>query len=145
MHTALLLPLAAGFSLGPLPTRPPRVEPSSPDPDSDPIANAFRTKLFRGGQGKRIFFGVFQQTVTSSEIPPEEDRQERRLAAATQLINIDMPERERRKLAGTVFSTGTAALAVGLLATGAPTLTRFAIAPPLFLAYGFLASAKEGL
>ena len=33
----------------------------------------------------------------------------------------------------------------GLLATHAPAATRLAVAPPLFLAVGFLASWREGL
>lgn len=111
---------------------------------TDPVASLFAS-LFAGGSGKRIFFGVLQQKVNASDVPGEQERALRREAAADQLVNIDMPERDRRRLAGTALSVCTAALAVGLVAAHAPPLTRFAIAPPLFLSYGYLASAETGL
>ena len=78
-------------------------------------------------------------------LPSAEERERRREVAAAELTNIDMDERGRRRLAGGAMSAVTAALATYLLASHAPTLTRAAIAPPLFLAYGFLASARTGL
>ena len=110
----------------------------------DPLARAF-SMLFTGGSGKRIYFGVLQQDVQPSEVPAADERAARRAVAAEQLVNIDMPERERRRLAGAAAAAGTAALAIGLLAFDAPALSRVAIGPPLFLAYGYLASAQTGL
>eukprot|EP00316_Scyphosphaera_apsteinii_P021384 CAMPEP_0119311040 /NCGR_PEP_ID=MMETSP1333-20130426/21353_1 /TAXON_ID=418940 /ORGANISM="Scyphosphaera apsteinii, Strain RCC1455" /LENGTH=173 /DNA_ID=CAMNT_0007315325 /DNA_START=326 /DNA_END=847 /DNA_ORIENTATION=- len=110
----------------------------------DPVANLFST-LFQGGSGNRIWFGVLQQTVDPSDVPSDEVRAELRAKAATDLTNIDTNERKRRLLAGAVMSMLTAAVGVALLAGHAEPLTRFAIAPPLFLSYGFLASANEGL
>mmetsp|Transcript_15543 Transcript_15543/g.27634 ORF Transcript_15543/g.27634 Transcript_15543/m.27634 type:complete len:220 (+) Transcript_15543:58-717(+) len=110
----------------------------------DPVAQVF-SQLFAGGSGKQIFFGVFQRDVDASSIPSDQERATLRAEAAASLTNIDMSERDRRRLAGTVMSVLTAGLAVGLIVGQAPTLTRFAIAPPLFLSYGFLASAKSGL
>jgi hypothetical protein len=74
-----------------------------------------------------------------------DERARRREVAASSLTNIDAAERQRRQLAGTAMSVATGALAVSLLAAHAAPLTRVAIAPPLFLAYGYLASAREGL
>jgi len=103
------------------------------------------SQLFAGGSGKKIYFGVLQKEVNAADIPDEEERAARRLQAAESLTNIDMSERDRRQLAGTAMAALTAALAIGLLAGHAPTLTRFAIAPPLFLSYGYIKSAESGL
>lgn len=88
---------------------------------------------------------MFRHLVNAADIPDEEERAARRLQAAESLTNIDMSERDRRQLAGTAMAALTAALAIGLLAGHAPTLTRFAIAPPLFLSYGYIKSAESGL
>ena len=110
----------------------------------DVIAKLF-SSLFVGGSGKRIYLGVLQQVVLPANVPGAEERALRRSAAAEALVNIDGPERERRRLAGTAFTALTAVLAVGLLVSHAPQLARFAIAPPLFLSYGYLKSAETGL
>ena len=102
-------------------------------------------RLFPGGSGKKIFFGVLQVDVDPADAPTEEERERRQAAAAEALTNIDLPERERRRLAGGVLSVLTAALAAALLATDAPAATRIAIGPPLFLSYGYLRSAQQGL
>jgi len=68
-----------------------------------------------------------------------------RTVAAAELVNIGGAERQRRRVAGAGMAVLSALLAVGLLATDAAPLSRAAIAPPLFLAYGFLASAQTGL
>jgi len=120
------------------------VVPTKQSPMNDPIALGMR-RIFPAGSGKKIWFGVFKQDVVDSEVPTDAERAALRAKAAEQLTNIDAAERERRKLAGTALGAATGLLAVGLLVAEAPTLTRFAIAPPLFLSYGFLASAEEGL
>jgi len=111
---------------------------------SDPVAQLF-SSLFQGGSGKRIAWGVLQQDVDPAAVPDADERARRREVAASSLTNIDAAERQRRQLAGTAMSIATGALAVSLLAAHAAPLTRVAIAPPLFLAYGYLASAREGL
>jgi glutaredoxin 3 len=111
---------------------------------ADPVAALFST-LFGGGSGKRIWFGVLQQQVDPGTVPTDTVRAERRATAAAALTNIDDDERERRRLAGSVLGVLTAAIAVGMVAGDASALTRAAIAPPLFLSYGFLMSAREGL
>ena len=110
----------------------------------DPVAKMMGN-LFVSGSGKKIFFGVLQKDVEPSEVPSDEERAELRSQAAADLTNIDAAERERRQLAGTALGVATLALAIGLLASHAPASTRFAIAPPLFLSYGYLSSAREGL
>ena len=110
----------------------------------DPVAKMMGS-IFASGSGKKIFFGVLQKDVEPSEVPSDEERAELRRQAAADLTNIDAAERERRQLAGTALGAITLALAIGLLAVHAPAPTRFAIAPPLFLSYGYLSSAREGL
>lgn len=110
----------------------------------DPVAQVF-SKLFKADQGKQIYFGVFQKDVDPSSIPSSDEREALRSEAAESLTNIGIAERDRRRQAGLVMSVLTAGLALGLLANDAPTLSRFAIAPPLFLSYGLLASAQTGL
>lgn len=112
---------------------------------SDPVAQVFSKVLFKGDSGKSIAWGVLQKDVDPAQVPSDEERAARRASAARDLTNIDDAERERRKLAGTAFAGVTAALALGLLVTHAAPLARAAIAPPLFLSYGFLASARQGL
>lgn len=114
------------------------------DGEADVISKVF-SRLFAGGSGKEIYFGVLQRNVDPSNIPSEEERAARRAAAAKELVNIGGEERERRRTAGLVMSAATAALALGLLAFHVPPLARAAVAPPLFLSYGYLASAETGL
>ena len=109
-----------------------------------PLASLF-SKLYPGGSGEQIFFGVLKRSVSPDRVPSEEERARRRATAAASLTNIDDDERERRRLAGGVMTALTLALAIGLLATDAAPLSRAAIAPPLFLSYGYLASARTGL
>ena len=110
----------------------------------DPIASLFST-LFAGGSDRQIWFGVLQRQVDPTTVPSAEERTKLREVAAAELTNIDAAERERRLLAGGVFSVFTVALAYALLATHAAPLARAAIAPPLFLSYGFIASWRTGL
>lgn len=117
---------------------------AAPAPFTDPIAARFRS-LFAGSSGKQIFFGVLQRDVDPSSLPSEEEQARRRQEAAASLTNIDMDERERRKVAGSAFAVVTAALAVWMLATDIAPLARAAIGPPLFLSYGYLKSYEEGL
>ena len=111
---------------------------------NDYVYQAFR-RLYGGGSGKQIFFGVLQKDVEPSSIPSDEERARRRAEAADALTNIDMPERDRRRLAGGAMAVVTAILAAGLLAFDVAPLARLAIGPPAFLAYGYLASAQTGL
>lgn len=111
---------------------------------TDPIARMFST-LFAGGTRKKIYFGVFQTGVDPSEVPSDEERSRRRAQAAKDLTNIDMRERERRLLASQGFGAVTAVVAAALLGSHAAPLARLAIAPPLFLTYGFYASYQQGL
>mmetsp|Transcript_46643 Transcript_46643/g.122485 ORF Transcript_46643/g.122485 Transcript_46643/m.122485 type:complete len:261 (-) Transcript_46643:640-1422(-) len=131
--------------LAPLLTEAGALDPNRKSIMADPIAQLFSKVLFKGNSGKRIFFGVLQQDVVAETVPDAEERAVRRAVAARELTNIDAEERARRRLAGTAFSGITVLLAFGLLATQAAPLSRVAIAPPLFLSYGFLASAREGL
>jgi len=110
----------------------------------DPLALVFST-LFPSGKGSKIMWGVFQQSVDEATLPSLEDRALRREVAAAQLVNIDGDERDRRKQAGLAFLAVSTALAGVLLVTDAGAGARFAVAPPLFLAVGFLASWREGL
>lgn len=110
----------------------------------DPVATVM-SALFPAGKGSKIAWGVLQQAVEPAAVPSDEERARRRDAAAAQLVNIDGDERERRKRAGLAFLALSAALAGALLATGAGAAARGAVAPPLFLAVGFLASWREGL
>lgn len=119
------------------------VVPTSPA-SPDPIFTLF-SKLFAGGSSKQIFFGVFQRSVDPSSIPSEEAREALRTAAATELTNIDAAERQRRLYAGAAFSALTALLGWYLLASHAAPLTRAAVAPPIFLSYGYIASWRTGL
>jgi len=122
----------------------PRMDAGDGGESEDPVAQVF-SKLFKADQGKQIYFGVFQKDVDPSSIPSSDEREALRSEAAASLTNIGMAERDRRRQAGLVMSVLTAGLALGLLANDAPTLSRFAIAPPLFLSYGLLASAQTGL
>lgn len=111
---------------------------------TDPIAQLF-SKLFAGGSNRQIYFGVLQRDVDPSSIPSEEERATLRSTAAAELTNIDAAERQRRLYSGAAFSVFTALLGWYLLASHAAPLTRAAIAPPLFLSYGYIASWRTGL
>ena len=118
--------------------------PEPPESPQDPIATVFGA-LFPGSSNKKIWFGVLQKDVDPSDVPSEAERARRRSEAAKALTNIDQDERDRRLAAGVAMSAATLALAIGLLAGHAPAPTRFAIAPPLFLSYGYVASWRAGL
>ena len=128
---------------------PPIIEPEPPtaDPEPstiDPVAAVFGT-LYEGGKGKKIAWGVFQQDVDAASVPSPEEQARRRDQAAVDLVNIDDEERERRKVAGLALVAFTVAFGAALLGAHAPATARFAIAPPMFLGVGYLASYKEGL
>lgn len=119
---------------------------SGPDDDLPAISQVMGTVIEKGfSEGKRVKYGVFTESVDPSSVPAEEEQRKRREDAARDLVNIDMQERQRRTAVGTAGSVLTAALGVGLLAAHAPVATRFAIAFPLFLSYGFLESGRTGL
>lgn len=115
------------------------------EPAGDVVSNLFSRLLFPGGSRKQIFFGVLQRAIDPAAIPSEEERARRRGQAAADLVNIDDAERERRRLAGTALGCVTAVFAIWLLASHAGALARLAIAPPLFVSYGYLQSAEQGL
>jgi hypothetical protein len=75
------------------------IEAGGSTKDNDPVASMF-SNLFTGGSGKQIYFGVLQKDVDQSSVPSADERAQRRKVAADALVNIDMPERERRRLAG---------------------------------------------
>jgi hypothetical protein len=108
------------------------------------VARVFST-LFPSGKSRRIVWGVFQQQVDAAAVPDADERARRREVAAAQLVNIDADERDRRKQAGLGFLGVSIAVAGTLLATDAGVAARLAVAPPLFLAVGLLASWREGL
>ena len=110
----------------------------------DSIKLAF-SKLFPGGSGKEIYFGVLQRAVDPAEIPSDAERARRREEAASALTNIGAEERERRLKASYAFGALTAIVAAGMLSLHVPPVTRLAIAPPLFLTYGYYASYQSGL
>lgn len=94
----------------------------------------------------RIKFGVLQEKVDPSAVPSAEEQRRRRAVAAETLTNIDQDERDRRQLVGSVCAVLSVALGVGLPAVGVSLPFRFAFELfPVFLAMGFLLSAKEGL
>ena len=61
----------------------------------------------------------------------------RRDEAARSLTNIGMEERQRRLKASYAFGALTVVLAAALLGLEVTPITRLAIAPPLFLTYGY--------
>lgn len=97
-----------------------------------------RCPFFRSGLWSPHLIGTWQA-------PSEAEAAALRAAAAEELVNISDEERERRRVAGIVLSVLTASLAAALLNAHVPPTTRFAIAPPVFLSLGYLASAREGL
>lgn len=114
----------------------------------DPLAEQFK-RLYPGGAGERIKWGVFKEKVEASPDPPSDEalaeRAALREAAACSLTNIDAAERARREKVGKVAAALCGALAVAQLATGAGASQRAVMALPLFFAVGFLGSAETGL
>ena len=111
----------------------------------DDRARDLFAKLYRGGGGKQIYYGVFQRDAPASATKSEEARARSRDEAAKTLTNIDAEERGRRMEVGKAAGAATAALAAAQLALGATRVERMAIAVPLFFALGFVGSAKTGL
>ena len=111
----------------------------------DDRARDLFAKLYRGGGGKQIYYGVFQRDAPASATKSEEARARARDEAAKTLTNIDAEERGRRMEVGKAAGAATAALAAAQLALGATRVERLAIAVPLFFALGFVGSAKTGL
>ena len=111
----------------------------------DDRARDLFAKLYRGGGGKQIYYGVFQRDAPASATKSEEARARSRDEAAKTLTNIDAEERGRRMDVGKAAGAATAALAAAQLALGATRVERLAIAVPLFFALGFVGSAKTGL
>jgi|TARA_B110000003_G_scaffold273405_1_gene311065 hypothetical protein len=111
----------------------------------DDRARDLFAKLYRGGGGKQIYYGVFQRDAPASATKSEEARARSRDEAAKTLTNIDAEERGRRMEVGKAAGAATAALAAAQLALGATRVERLAIAVPLFFALGFVGSAKTGL
>ncbi|KAL1526539.1 hypothetical protein AB1Y20_015248 [Prymnesium parvum] len=110
----------------------------------DPSSRMIST-MFPEGKGRRIAWGLLTTEVDSSSVPSDMERQQLREAAASQLVNIDQAERDRRKMAGSILSVATVCIAVALLAAHADAAARAAILPFVFLSNGYLASAREGL
>ena len=111
----------------------------------DDRARDLFAKVYRGGGGKQIYYGVFQRDAPASATKSEEARARSRDEAAKTLTNIDAEERGRRMEVGKAAGAATAALAAAQLALGATRVERLAIAVPLFFALGFVGSAKTGL
>jgi len=111
----------------------------------DDRARDLFAKVYRGGGGKQIYYGVFQRDAPTRATKSEEARARSRDEAAKTLTNIDAEERGRRMEVGTAAGAATAALAAAQLALGATRVERLAIAVPLFFALGFVGSAKTGL
>ena len=118
---------------------------------SNPVAavgDLFGERLYAGGRGERIKYGVFKEAVAADELAAVDPKEaaRRRARASEELTNIDDAERARRKNVGLVGSAATLALACALPAVGVPFPNRFAGEIfPVFLSLGFLASAEEGL
>lgn len=85
-----------------------------------------------------------------SDIPSEEEQQRRREQAESDMTNIGMDERDRRKYAGEIaakVSIGYAIVSSLFLDDGTVhgSLARFAIILPLFFSVGFTKSSEKGL
>jgi len=111
----------------------------------DDRARDLFAKVYRGGGGKQIYYGVFQRDAPASATKSSDARARSRDEAAKTLTNIDAEERGRRMEVGKAAGAATAALAAAQLALGATRVERLAIAVPLFFALGFVGSAKTGL
>ena len=110
-----------------------------------PVLNEIFDKMY-GKTGYSIKWGVFKEEVDPSSLPSAAEQKSLRAEAAAALTNIDATERDRRQVAGTVATVATIGLSVLLPFAGVGLPQRFAAEIfPVFLAYGFLQSAKEGL
>ena len=111
------------------------------------LGDVFADKLYSGGNGQRIKFGVFKEDIDPNEDPVDPSLAARRRAkAAEDLTNIDDDERARRRKVGYAGTTVTLALSAFLPLAGVPLAGRFAGEIfPVFLSLGFLLSAQEGL
>lgn len=113
-------------------------------PSSSPLNKIF-SKLYPAGSGESISWGVLKTPTKKTDLSDEE-RAQRREAAAKDLVNIDDEERARRKVAGQVLAAVTCAVAAALplahVGFGARVAAEFPLA---FLAKGYLGSAKQGL
>merc|ERR1712216_318106 len=115
--------------------------------DTDPVQETFK-KLYTPNSGKRIKYGVFQETVSASEKNTYTDEEKTRLRAkaAKELTVIDDEERKRRGTVGRVFASATALSAVlQVFVFPQPIFARVALFPMVYLSYGFLASERSGM
>ena len=88
--------------------------------------------------------------VNESEFPSEEEQQQRREKAKSEMTNIGTDERERRTNVGDIsykVAAGYAIFSSLFLDDGTihGSLSRFAIILPLFFAVGFKTSGEKGL
>jgi hypothetical protein len=100
-------------------------------------------------EGRTTNFGP-TIAVKESDIPSEEEQQRRREQAESDMTNIGMDERDRRKYAGEIaakVSIGYAIVSSLFLDDGTVhgSLARFAIILPLFFSVGFTKSSEKGL
>lgn len=100
-------------------------------------------------EGKSIYFGVLTKDANTAATPPEEALKLRKLATEN-LTNIDDAERARRDQAGDVFIALSAIYIIwtSLFADDggfSGHFLRFASIIPIFLAYGYKKSARDGL
>jgi hypothetical protein len=99
-------------------------------------------------QGRQIVGAIPQET--TNVFMTEEEAQRRRLQAEMEMVNISMEERQRRKDIGKVAAYISAlyiswATLIGDQGDIAGHLLRFASCMPLFFAWGFYVSGKQGL
>ena len=124
-----------------------RVTASAEDEESsvdDPLAAQFK-KMYPGGSGQRIKWGVFKEEVSATQLLDASDSKALRDAASENLTNIDDDERGRRYKAGAGAAVFSVALATFQIFTGAPPSQRAIMALPLFFAIGFVGSGASGL
>jgi hypothetical protein len=96
--------------------------------------------------GKSIKNGVFQEDVNPDDVPSAEVQTKLMEEAATNLMNIGIDERNRRRTIGTIGAGLTAILYGALIVTHVPMFTRtLALFFPVSLSYGFKKSGDEGL
>jgi len=115
--------------------------------ERDPVRDAFE-KLYAPNTGKRIKYGVFQETLSASEKNKYTDAEKTKLRAkaSEELTVIDDEERKRRGTVGRVFASATALAAVlQVFVFPQPIFARVALFPMVYLSYGFLASERSGM
>ncbi|CAL6345195.1 unnamed protein product [Bathycoccus prasinos] len=115
--------------------------------DKDPVQETFK-KLYKPNSGKRIKYGVFQETLSESDknTYTEQEKTNLRVKAAEELTVIDEEERKRRGTVGRVFASATALAAVlQVFVFPQPIFARVALFPMVYLSYGFLASERSGM